>query len=324
MTYIIKAITKPELVQIMLEWAKKLDWKYSENDVDAYFEINGKNIYSLNLYNASANQYELIGCISISKYNFIASIGLFIIKEEHRGKNHGQQLLDYALKELSGSILISLNAVPKAVAYYSRNGFFHTGTVNSHFSLKSENIKGKLSKEFSSNLTISDLSLIEDIIKYDSELFHNNSERKKFINLWLTRPDAIIVTYSCGYKIEGYGVLTVCSHTSTTKSYRISPMVADTIDVAAGLFYKLFSYIETSNFNVIELNALSNINSCLIDLLKSLGFNKIEDGDTELMVTEKNYISRNNTNASLFKVIAMSPLEFPHEVLQISTKSLTL
>lgn len=324
MTYIVKAITKFELAIVMLEWAKKLDWKYSKNDVDAYFAINGMNMYSLKIFNDCTNEYELIGCISISSYNSTSSIGLFVIKEEYRGKNHGQQLLDYALKQLNSFKIISLNSVPKVANYYLRNGFFRTGTVNSHFSLGSKIVKESSDKELSDNLNFANPSSINLIIGYEQELFNDITERKKFLNVWLARPDAVVVIYSCNHKIEGYGVLTICNNTATTKSYRISPMIADSIEVAASLFYKLFSYIKNSDFDVIELNALSSINSHLIVLLNSLGFNKIDDGDTELMITQQSNTSKKNINPSLFKVIAMNPLEFPHEELQLSTKIPTL
>lgn len=331
MGYIIKAITKPELTEIMLEWAKKLGWKYSQEDVDAYFTINGTNIYSLKFFNSVNNEYELIGCVSISKYHenltlsgngFVSSIGLFVMKEEYRGKNHGQQLLDYALNQLTGSKVISLNSVPKVSSYYARNGFFRSGTVNNHFSLTLKSIKGEPSKKINNNLMVADPGSMDKIFEYEQEVFNEIPERKSFLNVWLTRPDSVVVTYLHGHKIEGYCVLTVCDNTKSTKSYRISPMIANTIDVAAGLFYKLFSHIENSNFDVIELNALNGVNPYLMDLLKNLGFNKLEDGDTELMVTKPNKTP--NTNSSLFKVIAMNPLEFPHEELQMSGNVLSL
>lgn len=334
MKFDIRKITKTELSTVMLEWAKKEGWKYSSEDVNAYFEINGNDIYAL--INSSGSEPELVGCISITKYHynegnvnqgkFLFSIGLFIVKEEYRGKKEcGPILWKHAFQLLKQNNMACLNSVPRVTPFYTKNGFNETGMKNAHFELKLSDIKlfDQLSKVLAArtnNDNITHLQFTADdspsvlLANYENALFRSAPlERNEFRNKWVRRSDAIVVAYVNNNIIEGYGVLTVCQKDgSENKSYRISPLYSDSVDVTAKLFGALLNMALQQNGKAVDLNVLVDASPMLSDILAKYCFTEVGNGGTELMTLSPKELSPQLT-ASLHRIIALSPLEFPHE-----------
>ena len=340
----VRPINKPELRSIMLDWSNKLEWNYSENDVDAYFEINGLGIYALLI------EDELAACVSLTKYmqqdkhNVLASIGLFITHENYRGlKLCGPELWKTIIKEISCCNTTCLNSVPRALSYYQGKGFFNTGIRSAHYG--SIFNKKKLD-EFVKVLENSQLMIDGDIItpvdhtritRYELSLFQRHfSERHNFIEKWLSRPDACILAYmDKATVIKGYGVMTQCKVETDKIVYRISPLYAETLYVAQKLLKALSSHAMQSNYTelvnetksiALEINIPEGYNVAhsvtMNALFKDLGFKSIKDGETYLMIKpQDDALSAFSSQSSLwYKCIALSPLEFPSEFLLFNSE----
>lgn len=331
----VEQASKAQLQYVMLEMAKKEGWRYSERDVEAYLKCNPNGIYTLTEeaeLDSSQEKKKIVGCIMLTSYTTvepqetIASIGLFIVDEQYRGKKEcGPVLWDY-IARLTGKMKLSLNSVPRVEGFYKKKGFFNPSVVSSnqyqllisHEDAKEDNIGATVPAhliQLKSGQGEGGHSTLK-LTKYDAELFGRVlPERTNFLNVWTARPDAVVLAYLNGdQKLEGYGVLTECGTESGTRYMNLSPMYANQVDVANQLLKLFLLYIKRDknavNSTVIQLNAIGG-NSYTKGVLTGNGFEKAgPDHDTSLMLNyEKGVVDL----ATLMKVVALSPLEYPHE-----------
>lgn len=316
----INKIKVDDFSALMLEEAYKEGWLYSPYDVDCYFNYPLNQIYAIRVDD------ELAGCVllheSLSQVQEkpLRSAGFFLVKEKYRGqKIVGPQLWHNAITaSISKDMLVCFHAVPRAVNFYERLGFLRTSLVNIFYSLQLKQVNNT---QLTAIIPLIESGVLKKITSakeldvYTKTLF-NGASGAGFCDLirhWLTRPDAIILAYYEKSIVKGYGVLTVCKQAKANTAplcYRLSPLYADTVEIADSLLQALVYYARKNKVKRIELNSLASTGSVFASKLADLGF----------IASGKNYVIANHSDlidskaAILDKIFASLPLEYPHEV----------
>ncbi|MFW2570884.1 GNAT family N-acetyltransferase [Legionella sp. 29fVS95] len=321
MNLTINPIKEDELSVLMLEEAAKEGWLYSSYDVDCYFNYPLNRIYAINVDD------ELAGCVllheSLSRVQGrpLRSAGFFLVKEKYRGQRVVGPLLwqNAITASISREMLVCFHAVPRAVNFYERLGFLRTSLVNIFYSLQLKQInKAQLATiiPLIENGVLKRIVSFQEIDGYTETLFNGASGAGffDFIHHWVSRPDAIILAYYEQGVVKGYGVLTVCKQSrkkdENSLCYRVSPLYADSIEIADSLLKALIYYTWQNKVDRIELNSLASLGTAFAHKLADLGF----------IASGMNYVVANHSHlidskaAILDKIFTSLPLEYPHEV----------
>lgn len=318
----IDIITKSELSKVMLDWANKEGWHYSSQDVESYFNMKGKVIYALK--EKTDNTEHLIGCVCVTKYQnvkneILASIGLLIINKDYRGqRKYGPFLLQKILENLRENKItaILLNSVSRTSFFYECNGFIKSKISNNHYSVNLDSISDLITTFDTSDInSVKQINYTEkkdEIMYYDRKLFGTIiSGREEFMNTWFSRPDTIIHAYYNNEMLEGYAVLTTNqTNEQQGNNYRLAPMYSSSIDITRDILRSILIFAAKQKIDSIELNCHTLNNAENIQLLQEHGFTKDPSGVTYMMATMELM-----WNPQKNKIVALSPLEFPHEVI---------
>lgn len=321
MNLTITPIKVEELSALMLEDAVKEGWLYSTYDVDCYFNYPLNRIYAIHVDD------ELAGCVllheSLSRVQGspLRSAGFFLVKEKYRGQRIVGPLLwqNAITASISREMLVCFHAVPRAVNFYERLGFLRTSLVNIFYSLQLKQInKAQLAViiPLIEKGVLKRITSFHEIDGYTETLFNGASGAGfcDFIHHWVARADAIILAYYEQGVVKGYGVLTVCKQSDkegeTSLCYRVSPLYADSIEIADSLVKALVYDAWQNKAERIELNSLASADSPFASKLADLGF--IASGKNYVIANHNHLID--NKAAILDKVFASLPLEYPHEV----------
>jgi len=105
--------------------------------------------------------------------------------------------------------------------------------------------------------------------------------------------------------------VTICKQLTEKISYRISPLFADTGEIAQAVLKGLIATISKNPFSHIELNTLATSETEFGHLLTEIGF--IASGKNFVVCNRPNLIKK---GAPILEHIFCSiPLEYPHEVI---------
>lgn len=319
MVFDVLPIQKSELMLLMLDEANKEGWSYSTEDVNFYFDCHMNRIYVVKVNGKLAGCVILHASSSIIDKKPLYSAGFFLVVDKYRGQKIGSYLWQKAFTEnLQADAMVCFHSVPRAISYYEKMGYNQTILTNYYYKLRVNNLKNlsneSIEKLFSSTtLRIIDSDTKSDLYKFNSNLFIGVGGLGicDFVSQWINRSDALIVGYYDQGNLQGYGVVTVCSHLSGQVSYRISPLYALNPGVAQALTKGLVYILAKKSFAHIELNTLSSYHDSFSRFLKSLGF--IEAGKNYVVC---NHPTRINHDIKLLNNIFCSiPLEYPHEAI---------
>ncbi len=237
MTYTIRPITRNEL-DIPLEWATKEGWNPGLHDADAFYAVDPKGFFMGFLDN------EPIASLSAVSYGpTFGFLGLYIVKQEHRGKGYGWKLWQEALKHLSTQN-IGLDGVVAQQENYKKSGF--------KLAYRNIRYEGKGIKSASKDPHIKKLKTLPlgQLLAYDTSIFL--LPRKRFLSRWITQPNSLAIGYLSDNDLKGYGVIRPCR-----VGYKIGPLFADSQEIAEILFHRLLAFAGPAApvfFDVPEVN----------------------------------------------------------------------
>ena len=320
----ISTIRKEELSWLMQEEANKEGWLYSEDDVNFYFNYSGNQISAIKVNG------ELAGCVLLhsSLGNMqgmpIRSAGFFLVIEKFRGqKIVGPYLWQNTITaNTNKNMLVCFHSVPRAVGFYEQLGFLKTPLINIFYALDVSKVNHDQLKTIIPIIQEGSLRKIEtthlsDIETYNKKLFTDTSGAgfRDFIHHWLQRSDAIIFAYYEQGIVKGYGVLTVTQkidqEDTITLCYRLSPLYADSVEIAGFILKALVSFALQEHAQRIELSSLADSGTEFTQLLAQIGFTAC--GKNYVVSNHSDMIDKNNS--ILNKVYSSLPLEYPHEVI---------
>lgn len=320
----ISPIRKEELSWLMQEEANKEGWLYSEDDVNFYFNYSGNQISAIKVNG------ELAGCVLLhsSLGNMqglpIRSAGFFLVIEKFRGqKIVGPHLWQNTITaSIDKNMLVCFHSVPRAIGFYEQLGFLKTPLINIFYALNVSKVNHDQLKTIIPIMQEGSLRTIEethlsDIETYNKKLFTDTSGAgfRDFIHHWLQRPDTITFAYYEQGIVKGYGVLTVCKKMDDTGKitlcYRLSPLYADSVEIAGYILKALVSFSLQKHAQRIELSSLADADTEFAHLLAKIGFTA--SGKNYVVCNHSDMIDKNSS--ILNKVFSSLPLEYPHEVI---------
>lgn len=218
-------MTKEEVADIAIEWAKKEGWNPGLYDIESFYNTDPNGFFVGLLGD------ELISCISAVSYddNF-GFVGFYIVKPEYRGHGYGLKLWNRAISYLKTQN-IGLDGALAQQSNYMKSGF-----KLAYKNIRYEGKAKQISQIFNGIVKLSDV-LFKEILHYDEKLFP--VPRSKFLNSWLEQPEGLALAAIQDGKVAGYSLIRKCSN-----GYKIGPLFADNKVLADKLFIKSINFVE--------------------------------------------------------------------------------
>jgi GNAT superfamily N-acetyltransferase len=206
-------------ISTAINWAKNEGWNPGIHDATAFYQADPTGFL------AGKYNDQIIASISAVKYgSHFGFIGLYIVKNEFRGKGFGFKIWEAAISSLSGRN-IGLDGVLAQQDNYKKSGF-KLAHRNIRFAGKST--KRSLPKR----ATAAEHIEFKDIADYDRQFFPD--ERSAFLKHWIAPENSQTLTIVEDSRILGYGAIRACD-----RGFKIGPLNAETGEIAVELFLAL-------------------------------------------------------------------------------------
>lgn len=217
--YLIRTMTRQEL-DIAIDWAAIEGWNPGLYDADCFYAADPGG-FLIGLVGD-----EPVSVISVVKYGeAFGFLGFYIVKPEYRGKGYGMQIWNAGLEYLAGRT-IGLDGVVAQQNNYMKSGF-----VWAHANVRYQGIGGGYCQADSEVVPLASLPF-DEVCAYDRALFPE--PRREFLQRWIKQPESTALGILRDRQLAGYGVLRKCR-----SGYKISPLFADTPELAEQLFLAL-------------------------------------------------------------------------------------
>ncbi len=218
--YTIRTMTRPEEVEMAIDWAAAEGWNPGLSDARCFFSADPGG-FLVGLLGA-----EPIATLSAVKYGAgFAFLGFYMVKPEHRGQGYGLRLWQAGLVALAGRT-IGLDGVVGQQENYRKSGF----------ALAYRNIRyqGSGCGRGATDPAIVPVAVIPfaEIRAYDQPFFPD--DRGQFLACWLAQPQGTALAIRHHGALAGYGVIRPCR-----SGYKIGPLFADDPELATRLFLAL-------------------------------------------------------------------------------------
>jgi ribosomal protein S18 acetylase RimI-like enzyme len=275
--YKISAMSLDEL-STAISWARNEGWNPGINDAAAFYQADPTGFL------AGKYNDQIIATISAVKYGSdFGFIGLYIVKDEFRGKGFGFKLWEAAIASLS-SRNIGLDGVLAQQDNYKKSGF----------ELAHRNIRlaGKSAKSTLATRAIASEHIVfNDIANYDSQFFPD--ERSAFLKNWISPENSQTLVIVENSRILGYGSIRACD-----RGFKIGPLNAETSDIAVELFLALTATIPEESEIFLDV---PEPNKAAIALAQKFGM-------TPVFETARMY-TKNFPNLPLEKIFGITTFE---------------
>lgn len=212
----------PEDRNQVLEWVTTEGWNLGIEDLDAFQIADPEGLLVACIGNTP------VAAISAIKHaDAFGFLGLYIVRQDLRGKGHGYPLWQAAMAYLDGCT-IGLDAVVAQQENYSRSGF-----SIAHKNIRYHGIPD-IDTTKNPKLHIIGADLIAAVLTYDQPFFPVC--RHHFLRHWLQSHQHHAIAYVEDNRIKGYGVIRAAH-----SGYKIGPLFADDEAIATTIFHALCS-----------------------------------------------------------------------------------
>ncbi len=219
-------------VDDLVGWAAREGWNPGLHDADLFWANDPEAFIAAELGG------ELIGGGAITSYGGeYGFMGFFIVRPEYRGRGLGNELWqvrrDRLIHRLQPGATIGMDGVFDMQDYYARGGF-----VFSH-----RNLRFSLDIPRDGLPHVADPAVIKSLVEvplaqvvdYDRSCFP--APRQRFLQSWITQPDALALGYVQGDQLAGYGVIRRCR-----EGCKVGPLFADSAGIAHALYRRLAAF----------------------------------------------------------------------------------
>ncbi len=249
--YKISVMSQDEL-STAISWARNEGWNPGIHDAAAFYQADPTGFLAGKYFD------QIIGTISAVKYGSdFGFIGLYIVKDEFRGKGYGFKLWEAAIASLSGRN-IGLDGVLAQQDNYKKSGF----------RLAHRNIRfaGKSAKNtLPTRVITAEHIAFKDIAAYDRQFFPE--ERNAFLQHWIAPENSQTLAIVENSRILGYGSIRACD-----RGFKIGPLNAETSDIATELFLALTAAIPDASEIFLDV---PEPNKAAIELTRKFGMTPV-------------------------------------------------
>lgn len=213
------AVMSEQELSTAIGWASDEGWNPGMHDTAAFYQADPTGFL------AGKYDDQIIATISAVKYGQdFGFIGLYIVKNEFRGKGYGLALWNAAIESLAGRN-IGLDGVLAQQENYKKSGF-KLAHRNIRFAGKSMNATPMMPTVSAAQVAF------EEIVAYDSQFFPD--ERSAFLKHWIAPENSQTLLVLDHSRIVGYGSIRACE-----RGFKIGPLNAETPEIAVALFSAL-------------------------------------------------------------------------------------
>lgn len=209
-------IAKFSELPLILDWAADEGWNPGLEDAEVFFAAD-----SAGFFVAVDPQDKPIASISVVNHTAdFAFLGLYIVRQEFRGRGVGLGLWKQALKH-AGSRTVGLDGVEAQQNNYRASGFVYAGTTT--------RFTGLLTERASREIQVADPREIPTLIQMEAAA--SGVSKPNYLRPWLTRSS----TRTTFAKRENSASVGFCTIRRCQTGAKIGPLVAPNIDVAREL-----------------------------------------------------------------------------------------
>jgi GNAT superfamily N-acetyltransferase len=257
----IRTMTRDD-VRVAIEWAAQEGWNPGVHDAECFHSADPEGFFIGELGG------EPVATISVVNYDDrFAFAGLYIVRQEYRGKGYGPRLFDHAWNHAGDRIVGGDCVFAMQDKYRERDGL-QPAYRNIRF-------EGAGGGESPNNLVKARDLPFDRLLEYDRTGFP--AARPAFLQCWLRQGGSSALAYlHPNERIGGYGVIRQCMN-----GHKIGPLFADTPEIAE-LIYRGLS--ATAPDELIYLDT-PEPNEAAVALAKRHGM--IEVFGTERMYTRE-------------------------------------
>lgn len=217
--FIVRRMRQNE-VDIAVDWAAVEGWNPGINDAECFYSSDPDGFF------VGVLDDEPAGCISAVAYgDAFGFIGLYIVKEEYRGRGFGMKLWQEGMDHLRGKN-VGLDGVLGEQENYTKSGFRFL-----HRSIRFQGTGTGDGRSYPGIVEIAEVPF-EDLLSYDT--IHFPAERGLFLRSWIDQKNSAGFAFIGDGGIEGYGILRRCR-----SGFKIGPLFAEDDWVAESLFSAL-------------------------------------------------------------------------------------
>ncbi|MGB3944923.1 MAG: GNAT family N-acetyltransferase [Methanothrix sp.] len=218
--YTIRRMRRDE-VELAVDWAAEEGWNPGLHDAECFFSADPEGFF------VGLLDDEPAGCISAVSYGeAFGFLGLYIVREEHRGRGFGMSLWQKGMDHLRGRN-VGLDGVVGEQENYKKSGFRLI-----HRSIRFQGTGGTGDgRSYPGIEEIADVPF-QDLLSYDTR--HFPAERSRFLRSWIAQESSAGFAFIGDGRIEGYGLLRRCR-----TGFKIGPLFAEDGRVAESLFSAL-------------------------------------------------------------------------------------
>ncbi|HZK62075.1 MAG TPA: GNAT family N-acetyltransferase [Anaerovoracaceae bacterium] len=227
------------------------NWNQTPNDWEILIQ-NPRNICL-----AAELDENLVGTASAITYdNFVAWIGMLLVKREYRGRSIGKSLLISLLDQLHGITTVKLDATPAGEPIYKKLGFEEEYLINRMLGLNFSIGSIKACDHFPETIREKD---IPAIIECDKRTF--GADRSDLLSALIANfPEKSLVLK------QDNEIVAFCLVRKGNKYYQIGPVVAKTFEHTQILIHKALHGLDGQPVIIDILNDKNDLTEWLLEL----------------------------------------------------------
>jgi hypothetical protein len=225
--YVIRCATRAE-VDIAVEWAAREGWNPGLHDADCFFAADREG-FLLGLLDD-----EPIATISVVRYGASdAFLGFYIVSPEFRGRGHGLEIWQEAMRRMAGRN-VGLDGVVAQQANYRKSGF----------ALAWQNVRqqGRGGGVTHPDARIVPIARVDEVQVEAYDRAHFPAGRSTFRRCWLRQPGSSALAFVEGGQLRGYGMIRPCR-----EGWKFGPLFADSPAIAELLFGALHARVPATD-----------------------------------------------------------------------------